>query len=170
MHEPYRTAHKCYNSPQIANMYYGIPRSVVKKFTSLCTTCQLRQPQITKPPLQPIIAVGFCHGFRYAISYMLTKYSCHWSLTNCLSRAHCFFCHYRLIWSICGICQMANIIGSCMRWTIGPSSILLTHLRASMHLASLLHSTATCFLTLEFPEFCILTMAVSLSTMSWKDC
>ena len=27
---------------QVMTMYYGIPRSVVLKFTSMCTTCQLR--------------------------------------------------------------------------------------------------------------------------------
>ena len=40
-------------------MYYGVPRSVVVKFTMMCPTCQLRQPQQTRAPLKPIIANGF---------------------------------------------------------------------------------------------------------------
>ena len=44
---------------QVMTIYYGILRSVVLKFTSMCTTCQLRQPQAVKAPLKPIIAHGF---------------------------------------------------------------------------------------------------------------
>ena len=36
---------------QVANTYWGIPRSVVSKYTSLCSSCQVRKPQVTKPPL-----------------------------------------------------------------------------------------------------------------------
>ena len=40
-------------------MYYGIPRTVVEKYVSLCAGCQLKKPQVTSAPLKPIIAKGF---------------------------------------------------------------------------------------------------------------
>ena len=143
-------------------MYYGIPRSVVKKFSSMCPTCLLHQPQITKPPLQPIIANGFLSRLQVNLIFLQNTPL----VTN-----SCFFLQCtRLTLLICGTCQMVNITGSCMLWTIGPSSILLTHLRANMHLASVQHLTATCSLTSEFPEFCIPTMVVNLSTVWLMDC
>ena len=48
-----------YDHFQISSMYYGVPRSAVIKFTSLCASFQLRQPQISRAPLKPIIAKGF---------------------------------------------------------------------------------------------------------------
>ena len=39
-------------------MYSHLPRSVVKKYVSLCPTCILRKPQLMKPPLKPIVTNG----------------------------------------------------------------------------------------------------------------
>ncbi|KAL8611390.1 hypothetical protein ACOMHN_014445 [Nucella lapillus] len=39
--------------------YYGIPHAYIQTFCKTCPTCQLAQPQITKPPLQPIIEGSF---------------------------------------------------------------------------------------------------------------
>ncbi|KAL8570750.1 hypothetical protein ACOMHN_006900 [Nucella lapillus] len=39
--------------------YYGITRAYIQTFCKTCPTCQLAQPQITKPPLQPIIEGSF---------------------------------------------------------------------------------------------------------------
>ena len=39
--------------------YYGVTRSYIQTFCKTCPTCQLAQPQITKPPLQPIIEGSF---------------------------------------------------------------------------------------------------------------
>ena len=50
-------------------MYYGIPRSVVEKYVSLCATCQLRNPQVTTAPLKPIIANRFLS--RLQVNYCL---------------------------------------------------------------------------------------------------
>ena len=43
---------------QVQSLYSYLPRSVVEKYVSLCSTCSLRKPQATKPPLRPIVANG----------------------------------------------------------------------------------------------------------------
>ena len=48
-----------YSCAQLQSLYHGIPRCVVEKFVSLCPSCQLRKPQLSTPPLKPIIANGF---------------------------------------------------------------------------------------------------------------
>ena len=48
-----------YSCAQLQSLYHGIPRSVVEKFVSLCPSCQIRKPQLSTPPLKPIIANGF---------------------------------------------------------------------------------------------------------------
>ena len=50
---------------QLQSLYYGVPRSVVEKFASLCPSCQLRKPQLSTAPLKPIIANSFSADFRY---------------------------------------------------------------------------------------------------------
>ena len=44
---------------KVSSMYQGILSSVVEKFISLSSSCQLRMPQVTTTPLQPIIAHNF---------------------------------------------------------------------------------------------------------------
>ena len=44
---------------QLQSLYHGVPRSIVEKFVSLCSSCQLRKPQLSTAPLKPIIANGF---------------------------------------------------------------------------------------------------------------
>ncbi|KAL5486382.1 hypothetical protein EMCRGX_G018851 [Ephydatia muelleri] len=43
---------------EVQSLYSYIPRVVVEKYVSLCSTCSLRKPQHTKAPLRPIIADG----------------------------------------------------------------------------------------------------------------
>ena len=43
---------------------YGIPFSYVQHFVKHCATCQLQQPQRTKPQLKPIIENSFLNRFQ----------------------------------------------------------------------------------------------------------
>ena len=51
-----------------------LPRSVVQKYVSLCTTCQLKKPQSVKAPLRPILAKAFLSRLQVSIFLMLTTY------------------------------------------------------------------------------------------------
>ena len=44
---------------QISSMYYGIPRSIVEAFVSMCNVCQQKKPQHNQAPLRPIISHNF---------------------------------------------------------------------------------------------------------------
>ena len=69
-------------------MYSHLPRSVVEKYVSLCPTCSLRKPQLTKPPLKPIVTNGLFS--RVQVNNM--------SITQEKSLAlHSFVSHFRLI-------------------------------------------------------------------------
>ena len=39
--------------------YFGVTRGFVQEFCKHCPVCQFKQPQLTKPPLQPIIEKNF---------------------------------------------------------------------------------------------------------------
>ena len=45
-------------------MYYGIPRSVVEVFVSLCDVCQKKKTQHNHAPLKPIMSNNFFQDFR----------------------------------------------------------------------------------------------------------
>ena len=40
-------------------MYYGIPRSIVEAFVSMCDVCQQKKSQHNQAPLRPIISHNF---------------------------------------------------------------------------------------------------------------
>ena len=75
--------------------YYGISRSVIQKFTSLCPTCQRSAPQTSRPPLRPIIADGFLHRIQVDLIDMRNcpdtefKYICH--MMDHFSKFHVLF-------------------------------------------------------------------------------
>ena len=45
-------------------MYYGIPRSVVEVFVSLCGVCQKKKVQHNHSPVKPIMSNDFFRDFR----------------------------------------------------------------------------------------------------------
>ena len=50
--------HAFYTVGPVIILLQYIPRVVVEKYVSLCSTCSLRKPQHTKALLRPIIADG----------------------------------------------------------------------------------------------------------------
>ena len=72
------------NTTNVLKRYcYGIPFSYVQHFIKHCATCQLQQPQRTKPQLKPIIEDSFLNRFQLDLIDMRHspdgdyKYICH---------------------------------------------------------------------------------------------
>ena len=56
---------------QVQETYRYLPRNVVNEYVKLCSACNLRKPQATKPPLKPIIANGFFSRLQVSLSLTL---------------------------------------------------------------------------------------------------
>ena len=48
-----------FNVLQISLMYYGIPRSIVGAFVSMCNVCQQKKSRHNQAPLRPIMSHNF---------------------------------------------------------------------------------------------------------------
>ncbi|KAL5505829.1 hypothetical protein EMCRGX_G007339 [Ephydatia muelleri] len=67
---------------EVQSLYSYIPRVVVEKYVSLCSTCSLRKPQHTKAPLRPIIADGLFSRIQIDLIDMrhMPHNGCNWIL------------------------------------------------------------------------------------------
>ncbi|KAL5471109.1 hypothetical protein EMCRGX_G029188 [Ephydatia muelleri] len=67
---------------KVQSLYSYIPRVVVEKYVSLCSTCSLRKPQHTKAPLRPIIADGLFSRIQIDLIDMrhMPHNGCNWIL------------------------------------------------------------------------------------------
>ena len=109
---------------QLQTCYRYVPRSVVQKYVSLCTTCQLKKPRSVKAPLKPIITNGFLSRLQVCPGQTLRACMCTSFIITCID-------FYRLTSLTCGICQMGYSSGSFIVLTTGQSSTFFTHWNAS---------------------------------------
>ena len=52
-------------------MYYGIPRSLVEVFVSMCHVCQKKKSQHNQAPLKPIISNNFLSRLQVSNLYYI---------------------------------------------------------------------------------------------------
>ena len=57
----------CMSLFQMQRQYFGVTRGFVQEFCSYCPVCQLKQPQTTRPPLQPIIEADFLNRIQLQV-------------------------------------------------------------------------------------------------------
>ena len=64
-----------FNVLQISSMYYGIPRSIVEAFVSMCNVCQQKKSQHNQAPLRPIISHNFLSRL-YRLACIMDSHMC----------------------------------------------------------------------------------------------
>ena len=143
---------------QLQICYRYVPRSVVQKYISLCSTCQLKKLQSMKAPLKPfhcqqilVKAAGMC-----------------WSSfsSSCVHSLKISDILYRSIWSTCSIFQTVGSNGFCIVLTTGQSSTFSTHWNRIQLPLLLSHLILSYFHTLVFLAFSIRTMEENSSMHS----
>ena len=121
-------------------MYHGIPRSVVEKFVSFCSSCQLRKRQLTTAPLHPIVACGFLSQLQVHVRSAFLPLI---PSSNTVVFLYLPMLCGRSIWLTCDIFLMASTSGSCIALNTAWSKFNFAYAIESKHAISVANALNT---------------------------